>query len=276
MKKLLFVLLTIFMALPSFTACQKTPESPIVVGNNTEQMIKNAQRETDNTQTNRPEANAVDLYTRLGAPEVYSGELVSKGGRLHVFADAKVFLPENEMPIVRVKPTEFTKEQAQNYALVLMGSDANYVQYDYDNLTRGAYERKMEHLRYGLSDWESIGSVLFDLQYNTREEATAALAELTAKAASAPAAYPSYTPDFEWEYRQSWVDGKEVENTNTYLALFTTEDQKVYSHFEIRNTREVRRYRRGSATACRENRCANGHRRLCMCSQLPVSLSNRL
>ncbi len=239
MKRLLLVLLAVLMALPSFTACQKTPESPIVLGNNTEQMIENAQRETDNTQMNRPEANAVDLYTRLGAPEVYSGELVSKGGRLHVFADAKVFLPENEMPIVRVKPTEFTKEQAQNYALVLMGSDANYVQYDYDNLTRGACERKMERLRYGLSDWESIGSVLFDLQYNTREEATAALAELTAKAASAPAAYPPYTPDFEWEYRQSWVDGKEVENTNTYLALFATEDQKVYSHFEIRNTRDI-------------------------------------
>lgn len=125
MKKLLFVLLAILMALPSFTACQKTPESPIVVGNNTEKMIENAQRETDNTQTNRPVVTAVDLYTRLGAPEVYSGELVSKGGRLHVFADAKVFLPESEMPIVRVKPTEFTKEQAQNYALVLMGSDAN-------------------------------------------------------------------------------------------------------------------------------------------------------
>ena len=190
MKKILLMLLAVLMVLPSLTACQKTPESPIVVGNNTEQMIENAQRETDNTQANRPEANAVDLYTRLGAPEVYSGELVSKGGRLHVFADAKVFLPENEMPIVRVKPTEFTKEQAQNYALVLMGSDANYVQYDYDNMTRGAYERKMERLRCGLSDWESIGSVLFDLQYNTREEATAALEELTAKAASAPAAYP--------------------------------------------------------------------------------------
>lgn len=237
MKKILIVLLIILMALSSFAACQKTPESPIVVGNHTEKMIEQAQKENDDIITESQEP--IDLYARLNAPETYSQELVSKGGRLHVFADAQVLLPSCELPIVRVKPTEFTLEQARRFAKVLMGGDATYVQYDYDNLTQGAYERKIERLRYGLSDWESIGSVLFDLQYDTREEAEAALAELTAKAASAPAAYPSYTPDFEWEHRQSWVDGKEVANTNTYLALFATEDQKVYSHFEIRNTRDV-------------------------------------
>lgn len=237
MKKVIAILLIAVMALGA-VACQKTPESPIVVGNNTEQMIENAQRETDNTQMNRPEANAVDLYTRLGAPEVYSGELVSKGGRLHVFADAQVLLPSCELPIVRVRPTEFTLEQARRFAEVLMGDDASYVQYSYDNQTRGAYERRIERLRYGLSDWAGIGQYIFDLQYNTVQEAEAALSELVTKAAAAPEAYPVYTPDFEWEYRKSWINGKEVENNDTYLTLFSTKDQATFSYLEIRNARQ--------------------------------------
>lgn len=236
MRRIISITLAIIIAAGMLAACQKTPESPIVVGNNTEKLIEQAQME--NGDMTAEGQNAVDLYTRLNAPETYSQELVSKGGRLHVFADAKVFLPSEELPIVRVKPTEFTQEQARRFVEVLMGSDANYVEYDYDDLVRGAYERKIERLRYGLSDWTGIGQYIFDLQYNTVQEAEAALSELITKAASAPEAYPVYAPDFEWEYRESYINGEEVENNDTYMTLFSTKDQTTFSYFEIRNARE--------------------------------------
>ena len=42
MKKLLVMLLAALMVLPSFTACQKTPESPIVVGKDQQKMLEMA------------------------------------------------------------------------------------------------------------------------------------------------------------------------------------------------------------------------------------------
>ena len=43
MKKVIAILLITVMAFGA-AACQKTPESPIVVGNNTEKMIEQAQK----------------------------------------------------------------------------------------------------------------------------------------------------------------------------------------------------------------------------------------
>ena len=235
MKKVIAILLITVMAFGA-AACQKTPESPIVVGNNTEKMIEQAQKENSDTVTESCEP--INLYVHLNAPKTYSQELVSKEGKLRVFADAQVLLPSCELPIVRVRPTEFTLEQVQCFAEVHIGDDAAYVRYDYDNQTRGACERRIERLRYGLSDWTGIGQYIFDLQYNTVQEAEAALSELVTKAAAAPEAYPVYTPDFEWEYRKSWINGKEVENNDTYLTLFSTKDQATFSYLEIRNARQ--------------------------------------
>ena len=139
MKRYIAILLCMAVAFGA-AACQKTPESPIVVGNNTEKMIEQAQKENSDTVTESCEP--INLYVHLNAPKTYSQELVSKEGKLRVFADAQVLLPSCELPIVRVRPTEFTLEQVQCFAEVLIGDDAAYVRYDYDNQTRGACEQK--------------------------------------------------------------------------------------------------------------------------------------
>lgn len=102
MKKVIAILLITVMAFGA-AACQKTPESPIVVGNNTEKMIEQAQKENSDTVTESCEP--INLYVHLNAPKTYSQELVSKEGKLRVFADAQVLLPSCELPIVRVRPT---------------------------------------------------------------------------------------------------------------------------------------------------------------------------
>ena len=100
MRKLCILILSILFLC---TGCQKTPEAPIVVGKDQQQMIEKAQ-EVVSYATDTPTAG-VDWAARLGAPEKYETKLTSAGGHLVVDVDAKVILPEVEMPVVRVTPT---------------------------------------------------------------------------------------------------------------------------------------------------------------------------
>ena len=87
---------------------------------------------------------------------------------------------------MRIRQAAFTTEQVERFASALFGENAKYVQ-GIDTLTKAAYERKIELLRSGIADWETIGQYVFDLQYYTEEEAQGALAELLRKAAGSKA-----------------------------------------------------------------------------------------
>lgn len=108
MKKLITIFLTLFMLI-STAACQPTPEQDIVVGKDTDRLIENAAKDTSAPFPS--DASGCDLYERIGAPETYSAELVSKGGKLTVHVDADVELPDCEIPIYRLRATEFNAEQ---------------------------------------------------------------------------------------------------------------------------------------------------------------------
>ena len=132
MKRYIAILLCMAVAVGA-VACQPTPERAVVVGKDTDRLIENAAKDTSAPFPS--DASGCDLYERIGAPETYSAELVSSGGKLHVFADARVVLPSCELPIVRMKPVEFTQAQAKQFAAVLIDSDAKFVRYDADNPT---------------------------------------------------------------------------------------------------------------------------------------------
>ena len=110
MKRYIAILLCMAVA-AGVAACQPTPEKAVVVGKDTDRLIENAAKDTSAPFPS--DASGCDLYERIGAPETYSAELVSSGGKLHVFADARVVLPSCELPIVRMKPVEFTQAQAK-------------------------------------------------------------------------------------------------------------------------------------------------------------------
>ena len=87
MKKILLVTLTVFLLF----GCQKTPNSPIVVGKNTDLMLEKAQQVRNETIEGSIDT---DLYKRLGAPVSYNIKLNSNNGKLNVFVDAEVNLPK--------------------------------------------------------------------------------------------------------------------------------------------------------------------------------------
>ena len=106
MKKLLVMLLAALMVLPSFTACQKTPESPIVVGKDQQKMLEMAK---DPAPSDEP---------------VISMESVSREisrEKLHIIVNAEVSEPGSQMPVIRVRGVDFTQEQVDAFWNALIG-----------------------------------------------------------------------------------------------------------------------------------------------------------
>jgi hypothetical protein len=234
LKKYIGLMLVAIISVTAFSACQATPENPTVVGKDVEKMLESAQREDEPTAE-----TAVDLYTRLGAPEHYKVEVKSKGGRITIFADADVYLPQAELPIVRVQPAAFTMEQVKVFADVLLGSDAHYVEFAADRETRAAYEKEIERLRAGLTDWENVGQYAYDLVYYTKEEAEEGLSKLLKKAANAPESLPFHAPEFTWSKPHYFTEEGEVETDDTYLTLWAMPDNATFSRLEVRNAFET-------------------------------------
>lgn len=95
------LVLVLFMA-----ACQSTPDSEIVVNKNQENLIDKAAD---------PSKGTGMLAEKLGVPAEF--KLESKtAGKLKLQANAKVIVPEaNQIPILRVKASDFSQEQVKAY-----------------------------------------------------------------------------------------------------------------------------------------------------------------
>jgi hypothetical protein len=184
MKRTTCMLLTALMFLVILSGCQETPENPIVVGKDNEIMLEKAQTDVEN------EGSTVDLYEDLNAPKSYQDEILSKGERLKVLIDAQVTLPTCCLPIARVATASFTTDNIRKFADGLFGENASYVDMSAENYTKGYYQKEIDRLRSAINEWDTIGSLEYDLVYATKNEAEQGLSELINKAASAPEILP--------------------------------------------------------------------------------------
>lgn len=233
MKRTICILLTVLMVLGILAGCQKTPETPLVVGKNTEVMLEKAQ--ATNSQLESQDNVAVDLYERLNAPKKYATDIVSKGGKLTVHVDANVELPDREIPIYRVRAAEFTLEQVRNFADALLGSNAHYIEND-DLKTKAIYQKEIDKLRVALNDWDNVGQYMYDMVYNTRNDAEKALTALLIKADSAPEELPYYEPNFIWRKPNISTNEEPVETTDTYIMLYAMPDDTTISRLDVHNS----------------------------------------
>ena len=101
MKKAICAAVTLVVLL--MTACRPTPQAPVVVKKDAERMVEKAQNDEE-------EKTGID---GLGVPKGrYSAEITGADGKLHIYADAQVKLPNTEvMPIVKASMGLFTQEQ---------------------------------------------------------------------------------------------------------------------------------------------------------------------
>ena len=113
MKRYIAILLCMAVA-AGVAACQKTPDSPIVVGKNNEKLIEKAVTSRD---------------TPFSAPSRYSADepLTNPQGSLTVNVDAAVIVPNSdELSTARVEKHLFTEAECQTYITALFDSQATY------------------------------------------------------------------------------------------------------------------------------------------------------
>ena len=114
MKQTICALLCALMLMGLLAGCQKTPDSPVVVGKNNEVLIEMAKATpapTDEQPITTDDTAAyinLPLGHKLQIPETYVTDIFNKDGGLHLVADAAIRIPDTEsMPLVRVGKADF-------------------------------------------------------------------------------------------------------------------------------------------------------------------------
>ena len=111
MKRILSLLLFACLALGLLTGCQKTPDTPVVIQKDQEQMLQTAQHGRDNSA----------LLAALEVPERFSGDWTGVNDFVHVTADAEIVLPNaDKIPTGSIGRRDFTQEDADNLMRVLL------------------------------------------------------------------------------------------------------------------------------------------------------------
>ena len=113
--KRIFIILAAVVIIFSLAACQTTPDDPVVIQKDLEQMIEKAQ-ETESVL----ETPGISLREQTDAPETLT--LENTEGNFTLSVDAAVTVPDaDKMPIIRVKAGEFLQEQVSAMWDALVG-----------------------------------------------------------------------------------------------------------------------------------------------------------
>lgn len=120
MKKATLTLIACMFIVTALEGCQTTPEQPIVIQKDMEQMIEKAQEQAEAV----PQTE--QLAEKLGVPERYTAEY-AYSDRFTMTADAKIILPNvTALPTVRVKPADFSQEMVNQLYAYLVGDTVLY------------------------------------------------------------------------------------------------------------------------------------------------------
>ena len=218
MKKAIALFITLVFFIAILAACQATPDEPVVIQKDLEQMIEKA------TQTDTEQTVGKSLAERLGTPKTLSEELVSAKGNLKVHVDADIVLPDTDViPTVYVGMGSFTQEDAQRLFETLCG-DAVPVDPDDTQITYGF---KMKTIQ-GLLDQKESGK-LDDMKYSSMEELDAAIQQVMAEAEGLPEQFERVEPDFSFDVES---DGSSM------LNLRVAPDDSTLSDLFIVNSGE--------------------------------------
>ena len=106
-------ILLVFIFLFLLCACQPTPTESIVVGKDQSKMLEQAMQPIPSDQ------QAMTIRERLGVPEHLKYSY--KKGNLTIDADAKVLVPDAELPILRVFPSDFDQATVTSLWNTLIG-----------------------------------------------------------------------------------------------------------------------------------------------------------
>lgn len=102
------------------SACQPTPEVPIVVGKDQGKMLEAAKQTPSGAQP-------VSLSEQVSAPDKYAADIAFADGKMTIKADAPVILPDvGGMPTLRVQAADFTQQQVDGMIAALFRGQKIY------------------------------------------------------------------------------------------------------------------------------------------------------
>ncbi len=222
--------LILFALLLLLTGCRETPKEPLIVNKNQEQMIEKAQG--GGAAPAESPQEGVDWYSRLGAPKSYEAKLTSGGGHLTVTVDAKVILPEVELPVARVEPYVFTDEDVLRYVHTLLGDNPKCMKNDENWRTRAMWEKEILQLKDDLDHWDGYGNMIWD-GFDTKADFEKHLQEVIAQAANAPEE-PEIIPfALNWEHPNVWTKEGKQDTTDSYATVLALNEDGTASSLTI-------------------------------------------
>ena len=160
MNKKMAVIVSLLTGFHMLAGCTRTPEAPVIrlKGENAVQRYKEAENlsalgehsQTENlelldqgSETERT-GSGITLRTRLRAPKRWQSEVSGEAGKLNVFTDADVIIPEVEkVPAIYVKRHDFDQDDIDTVTRALFG---NTDVYDARSYTAETKERELPKL----------------------------------------------------------------------------------------------------------------------------------
>lgn len=160
MHKRVFVLLILVCLL--CTACQPTPEKPVVIQKDTERLVDVVTAQNPTNESDHSEADAEKEPFRIApVSERFTYDYTSENGLLKIHADADVKTPDSgTIPMTRVKPTLFSDAFAkQVFDYVYQGKQV-YVQ-QHGPKTKAVIANELAYYQKIANDgtWEEAGLV---------------------------------------------------------------------------------------------------------------------
>ena len=148
MRKIILILTAIATLAVSVAGCQPTPDEPVVIQKDLEQMIEKAQA------TDTAAETPGKLAQKLGVPERFTANESYADGRLTLTADAEIVLPDvDTLPVVRVEPADFSQELVDKLYDYLIDDTPMYQQQE--KYTKEQIDENIVHYRKILDDPES-------------------------------------------------------------------------------------------------------------------------
>lgn len=210
MKRTLIIVISLILAIPFFTACQATPEKPVVIQKDLEQMIEKA-------------AEAPEVSQTAELSEHYTDEFKDDAKNVTVNIDAAVILPKaNAMPVLRVGKGEIT----QGIADILI-----------DKLVHGQLYKSDADGQFDKASIQNqillLQSKLADGSVSDRETVQNQIDELQQKYELAPSEPIPISGQFEKGFGYNALTGELKENKNVQCVSGTAHSDVGYETFYI-------------------------------------------
>ncbi len=147
--------------------CQATPEEPVVVQKDMEQMIEKGMEESDEAGSPPPPSGLsyAELCAHYGVPERFQADIDEQGVKVH--ADVSIDLPgTTSLPMARVEAAKFSQEQVYTLFKTLCGNTQMYIMPEMPDKARYQEEiLKCQALLTSATDDEAIRSINSNLDY---------------------------------------------------------------------------------------------------------------